>query len=43
MNEYISDATKLSQPMGQFELWYNKLFIYWNENLGWRYIRGIEK
>lgn len=37
---YISDAERLALPMGQFQLWYDKLFYYNGERLGWRYLKG---
>lgn len=38
---YISDSEKLATPMGQFELWCGKLFVYRNDVVGWRYIKGL--
>lgn len=35
---YLSDDQKLSQQMGQFEVWCGKLFYYSGKRLGWRYI-----
>lgn len=40
MSTYIPDAVRLSQPMGQFQLWHQKLFYYHSE-LGWRYMKGL--
>jgi hypothetical protein len=37
----LTDAEKLSQPMGQSELWCGKLFAYWDTRLGYRYVRGL--
>jgi hypothetical protein len=38
----LTDAEKLSQPMGQFEAWFGKLFAHWgNERLGFRYLRDL--
>lgn len=37
----IPDHEKLNKPLGQFEIWYGKLFYYHSEKLGWRYIKDI--
>ena len=37
----LSDTTRLSQPMGQFQNWYDKLFYWSGEALGWRYLKGL--
>lgn len=39
----LTDAEKLAQPMGQFELWCEKLFVYWDARLGFRYVKGLPK
>lgn len=38
---YISDKEKLSNAMGQFELWCGKLFYYHSNELGWEFIKDI--
>lgn len=38
---YLSDKDRLAQPMGQFELWYGKLFYYHSPKLGFRYLKGL--
>lgn len=38
----LTDVEKLSQPMGQFEAWFGKLFVYWDARLGFRYVRGLK-
>ena len=40
---YINDADRLTQAMGQFQLWYGKLFYYSGERLGWRYLTEVEQ
>lgn len=32
---YISDSDRLSQPMGQFQVWCGKFFLYANDKVGW--------
>ena len=34
---YISDSDRLSQPMGQFQVWCGKFFLYANDKVGWQY------
>lgn len=38
---YISDADRISQPMGQFKKWYSGLFYYSGEVFGWRFIKDV--
>lgn len=38
---YISDEDKISQAMGQFESWYDKLFYWSGDRLGWRFIKDL--
>lgn len=39
---YIKDRDRLEQQMGQFQLWYDKLFYYHSDRLGWRYLKGTK-
>lgn len=41
MNSYIPDQQRLAQPMGQFQNWYDKLFYWSGDFLGWRYLKGL--
>ena len=41
MSDYISDATRVAQQMGQYQLWCGKLFRWSGERLGWRFIKDI--
>lgn len=35
------DSEKLANVMGQYEVWCGKLFMYWNANLGWRFVKDL--
>lgn len=39
MSQYINDSERLSQQMGQFQLWCGKIFYWSGQRLGWRYLR----
>ena len=39
---YISDQDRLAQAMGQFQVWEGKLFHFYSQRLGWRYLRGAK-
>jgi len=39
---YISDKTRLDQDMGQFQVWYGKVFYWSGERLGWRYLKDVQ-
>ena len=41
MNMYISDKDKLSNQMGQFDVWCNKLFYWKGPVIGWRFIKDL--
>jgi hypothetical protein len=41
MSNYISDKDRLSESMGQFQLWYGKLFYYHSNFIGWRYLKDV--
>lgn len=37
---YITDARRLAHPMGQFQRWCDKLFMWRCQELGWHYVKG---
>ena len=40
-NSYIPDADRLSQPMGQYMVWHQKLFRFASDSVGWRFVKDI--
>lgn len=40
--QYISDAQRLEQHMGQFQAWHGKLFVWRNAEYGWRFLHDLQ-
>jgi hypothetical protein len=42
MSKYETvEEARLAQPMGQFDNWNDKLFMWVGPELGWMYIKGL--
>lgn len=40
---YMSDAEWLTYDMGQFQVWFDKLFVWHTKESRWRYIGWISR